>query len=89
MVSILSQSQCVKFVYTQDCPRPWNVHIVGHSVWLSHFPVANNITETERSSGSLETLKLVFNVSGDEQGSHPDDLFISVTDPHDVECAPM
>ena len=40
-------------------------------------------TETERSSGwlpgsSLETLKLVFNVSNDDEGSHPDDLSVSV-----------
>ena len=40
-------------------------------------------TETERSSGwqpwySLETLKLVFNVSSEYQGCHPDDLFVSV-----------
>ena len=41
------------------------------------------ITETKMSSGwlpwsSLETLKLVFNVSSDEQGSHPDDISVSV-----------
>ena len=40
-------------------------------------------TDMERSSGwlplsSLETLKLDFNVFSDNQGSHPDDLFISV-----------
>ena len=39
----------------------------------------NSYTETEMSSGwlpwsSLETLKRVFNVSSDEQGSHPDDI---------------
>ena len=44
---------------------------------------AHNSTETERSSGwlpwsSLGTLKLTFNVSSDEQGSHPDDLSVSV-----------
>ena len=41
------------------------------------------ITQTGRPSGwqpwySLETLKIVFNVSCEYQGSHPDDLFISV-----------
>ena len=40
-------------------------------------------TKTESSSewltwSSLETLKLVFNVSSDDQGSHPDDLSVSV-----------
>ena len=29
---------------------------------------------------SLETLKLAFNVSSDEQSSHPDDLSVSVGD---------
>ena len=40
-------------------------------------------TETEKWSGwqpwySLETLKLVFNVSSEYQGCHPDDLSVSV-----------
>ena len=42
-----------------------------------------NFTEAERSSGwlpwpSLETLKLVFNVPSDDQGSQPGDLSVSV-----------
>ena len=41
------------------------------------------LTKTERSLGwltrlSLEMLKLVFIVSSDDQGSHPDDLSVSV-----------
>ena len=41
------------------------------------------LSETERSSGwqlwySLETLKLVFNVSSEYPGFHPDDLSVSV-----------
>ena len=50
-------------------------------------PLTNVVTETERSSGwqpwySLETLKLVFNVSSEYQGCHPDYLFVSVVPIH-------
>ena len=41
-----------------------------------------NVTETERSGwlsySSLGTLKTSFNVPSDDQGSHPDDLYVSV-----------
>ena len=50
---------------------------------LNALNYRNNITETGRLSGwlswlSLETLKLDFKVSNDEQDSRPDDLSVSV-----------
>ena len=48
-----------------------------------HVMLLHKITERERSSGwlpwsSLGTLKLAFNASNDDQGNHPEALFISV-----------
>ena len=55
-------------------------------IWLSYHDDANsNSTEMEQSSGwlpwsslSRETLKTSFIVSSDDQGSHPDDLSVSM-----------
>ena len=54
---------------------------VSRGLWCWGWNIPGE--QTERSSGwlplsRLGTLKLVFNVSSDDQGSHPDDLYISV-----------
>ena len=69
------------------------------NIYIMYICVAYNYTEfaiyglcneMERLSGwlpwsSLWTLKLVFNVSSDDQGSHPDDLIVSVVY-NDLKC---
>ena len=57
----------------------WSIFVRNLSGQLLMFLSRNTITGTKRSSGwlpwsSLGRLKLAFNISSDEQGSHPDDL---------------
>ena len=59
------------------------IFMLSCTYYMSHICVSFTYTETERSSDwqlwcSLETLKLVFNVSSEYQGCQPDDIFVSV-----------
>ena len=59
----------------------------SHVFYTAHA-ICHSNTETEMSSAwqpwySLETLELVFNVSREYQGCHPDDLSVSVMDYYD------
>ena len=58
-------------------------HVKNRSTIMENFVSQMNHTETEKSSGwlpwsSLGTLKLASKISSDDQGSHPDDLFLSL-----------
>ena len=65
--------------------EPMTISLLTHiCVTRPQWVIGCISTETKRSSGwqlwySLETLKLVFNVSREYQGCHPDDLFVSVS----------